>query len=140
VPASHNLRLHGETRGRRRDRTGDGPEARGAREDTGEHRPGSATIIHYVVTEPHAYTVTGFLKTFGAELKGHFRTQHYVMLQRNLLYTALTRGRRVVVLVGSKRALAIAVANNRIEARCTRLAERLVAQRARAGASGTARD
>jgi exodeoxyribonuclease V alpha subunit len=67
-------------------------------------------------------------------------TQHYVMLQRNLLYTALTRGRRVVVLVGSKRALAIAVANNRIEARCTRLAERLVAQRARAGASGTARD
>ena len=58
-------------------------------------------------------------------------TQHYVMLQRNLLYTALTRGRRLVVLVGSKRALAIAVANNRIEARCTRLGERLAAACAR---------
>lgn len=36
-------------------------------------------------------------------------TQHYVMLQRNLLYTAVTRGRRLVVLVGALRALAIAV-------------------------------
>ncbi len=34
------------------------------------------------------------------------QTQHYVMLQRNLLYTAITRGKRLVVLVGSKRALA----------------------------------
>jgi exodeoxyribonuclease V alpha subunit len=38
-------------------------------------------------------------------------TQHYAMLQRNLLYTALTRGRRLVVLVGSRRAVAIAVGN-----------------------------
>lgn len=52
-------------------------------------------------------------------------TQHYLMLQRNLLYTAITRGKRLVVLVGSKRALAIAVNNNTIEQRCTRLAERL---------------
>ena len=52
-------------------------------------------------------------------------TQHYVMLQRNLLYTAITRGKRLVVLVGSKRALAIAVKNNSIEERCTMLAERL---------------
>ena len=36
-------------------------------------------------------------------------TQHYVMLQRNLLYTGVTRGRRLVVLVGQRRALAIAV-------------------------------
>ncbi len=36
-------------------------------------------------------------------------TQHYLMLQRNLLYTAITRGRRLVVIVGSKKALAIAV-------------------------------
>jgi exodeoxyribonuclease V alpha subunit len=47
------------------------------------------------------------------------------MLQRNLLYTAITRGKRLVVLVGSKRALAIAVKNNATEERCTMLAERL---------------
>ena len=39
-------------------------------------------------------------------------TRHYVMLQRNLIYTAITRGKRLVILVGSKRALAIAVKNN----------------------------
>ena len=38
-------------------------------------------------------------------------TQHYAMLQRNLLYTGITRGRRLVVLVGSRRAVAIAVRN-----------------------------
>src|SRR5439155_14229671 len=52
-------------------------------------------------------------------------TQHYVMLRRNLLYTAITRGRRLVVLTGSRRALAIAVKNARVEPRYTRLAERL---------------
>jgi exodeoxyribonuclease V alpha subunit len=52
-------------------------------------------------------------------------TQHYMMLQRNLLYTAITRGKRLVILVGSKRALAIAVKNDTIGRRCTRLAERL---------------
>jgi exodeoxyribonuclease V alpha subunit len=52
-------------------------------------------------------------------------TQHYVMLQRNLLYTGITRGRKLVVIVGSRRAMAIAVKNNRIEARHTRLTERL---------------
>ncbi|HEX7124963.1 MAG TPA: AAA family ATPase, partial [Thermodesulfobacteriota bacterium] len=49
-------------------------------------------------------------------------TQHYVMLRRNLLYTAITRGRRLVVLVGSRRALAIAVRNRRVAPRFTRLA------------------
>jgi exodeoxyribonuclease V alpha subunit len=38
-------------------------------------------------------------------------TQHYIMLQRNLLYTAITRGRRLVVCVGTKKALGIAVRN-----------------------------
>ncbi len=52
-------------------------------------------------------------------------TQHYIMLQRNLLYTGITRGRRLVVLVGSRKALGLAVKNNRIEMRHTRLAERL---------------
>ena len=52
-------------------------------------------------------------------------TQHYVMLQRNLLYTAVTRGKRVVVLVGSKRAIGIATRNHSTNDRHTRLAERL---------------
>jgi exodeoxyribonuclease V alpha subunit len=52
-------------------------------------------------------------------------TQHYVMLQRNLLYTAITRGKRLVVLVGSRKALALAVRNADLAARCSRLALRL---------------
>ncbi|HEX3555813.1 MAG TPA: ATP-dependent RecD-like DNA helicase [Thermoanaerobaculia bacterium] len=50
---------------------------------------------------------------------------HYVMLQRNLLYTALTRAKRLAILVGEERALRIAVGNRRLRARFTRLAERL---------------
>ncbi len=38
-------------------------------------------------------------------------TQHYAMLQRNLLYTGLTRGKRLVVIAGQKKAVAIAVRN-----------------------------
>lgn len=52
-------------------------------------------------------------------------TQHFVMLQRNLLYTGVTRGRRVVVLVGSSKAVSIAVKNNRLDARATGLDWRL---------------
>ncbi len=51
--------------------------------------------------------------------------QHHVMLQRNLLYTAITRARRLVVLVGSRRALARAVQNNHVQERHTLLATRL---------------
>ncbi len=51
--------------------------------------------------------------------------QHYMMLQRNLLYTCVTRARRLFVLVGTRRAISMAVANNRIRKRNTRLAERL---------------
>jgi exodeoxyribonuclease V alpha subunit len=52
-------------------------------------------------------------------------TQHYVMLRRNLLYTAITRGRRVVVIVGSRRALSLSVNNDQTETRFTGLAKRL---------------
>jgi exodeoxyribonuclease V alpha subunit len=52
-------------------------------------------------------------------------TQHYVMLQRNLIYTAVTRGKKLVVIVGSKKALAIGVGNNRVMKRFTFLSERL---------------
>jgi exodeoxyribonuclease V alpha subunit len=54
--------------------------------------------------------------------------EHYIMLQRNLLYTAVSRGRRVVVLLGDPRAVALAVENSRIQIRHTRLAERLRAR------------
>ncbi len=54
-------------------------------------------------------------------------TQHYVMLHRNLLYTAVTRGKRLVVLVGSERALRLAVDNRREVRRYSRLAARLLA-------------
>ncbi len=52
-------------------------------------------------------------------------TQHYMMLQRNLLYTAVTRGKRLVVLVGSRKALGMAVRNAEIALRCCGLAQRL---------------
>ena len=52
-------------------------------------------------------------------------TQHYMMLQRNLLYTAVTRGRKLVVLVGDRRALRLAVRNDRQLDRYSRLTERL---------------
>ena len=52
-------------------------------------------------------------------------TQHYILLQRNLIYTAVTRGRKLVVMVGSPRALAIGVNNSQTQQRFTRLRHRL---------------
>ncbi len=75
----------------------------------------------------HAYAIS-IHKSQGSEFSVvviPLLTQHYVMLQRNLLYTAVTRGRELVVLVGDRRAIAIAVHNNRIAHRNTRLRERL---------------
>ena len=51
--------------------------------------------------------------------------QHYLLLQRNLVYTGVTRGKRLVVLVGQKKALATAVRNNRTERRFSGLLARL---------------
>ncbi len=58
-------------------------------------------------------------------------TQHYMMLQRNLLYTALTRGKELVVMVGSKRAVQMAVENQSSKQRWTYLSERIQARAAR---------
>lgn len=55
-------------------------------------------------------------------------TQHFMMLQRNLLYTAITRGKKLVVLVGSRRAIGMAVRNDSTRERWTWLAERVRAQ------------
>lgn len=67
-------------------------------------------------------------KSQGSEYKvvvAPFTMQHYMMLQRNLLYTCVTRAKQVFVLVGSKKAVAIAVSNNKIQRRNTMLAKRL---------------
>lgn len=52
-------------------------------------------------------------------------TQHYMMLQRNLLYTAVTRAKKLVILVGTRKAIQIAVKNNKTTARHTALDWRL---------------
>ncbi len=54
-------------------------------------------------------------------------TQHYLLLQRNLIYTAMTRARKLVLMIGTKKALAIAINNNKPRLRYTRLKERLAA-------------
>ncbi len=52
-------------------------------------------------------------------------TQHYIMLQRNLIYTGVTRAKRAVVLVGTKKALAMAIRNKTVGTRMTKLARRI---------------
>jgi exodeoxyribonuclease V alpha subunit len=75
----------------------------------------------------HAYAVSVH-KSQGSEYRAvvvPVLTQHYLLLQRNLLYTAVTRAQELVVLVGTRQAIAIAVRNNRIAQRHSGLAERL---------------
>jgi len=52
-------------------------------------------------------------------------TQHYMLLQRNLLYTAITRAKKMVVIVGTRQAIGMAVKNDKIAARWSGLRERL---------------
>lgn len=52
-------------------------------------------------------------------------TQHFTLLARNLLYTGITRGKRLVVLIGQKKAIGMAVRNNKEAKRLTKLADRL---------------
>ena len=76
-----------------------------------------------------AYAVTVH-KSQGSEYPAIVLTlvnQHYMLLQRNLLYTAITRAKRLCVIVGQSRALEAAVRNNRVALRNTGLAERLSA-------------
>ncbi|MCW2286790.1 ATP-dependent exoDNAse (exonuclease V) alpha subunit [Rhodoblastus acidophilus] len=62
-------------------------------------------------------------------------TQRYTMLARNFVYTAVTRGKRLVVIVGQKWALAIAIMNARTNRRWTRLREWLARYPARSRGS-----
>jgi exodeoxyribonuclease V alpha subunit len=75
----------------------------------------------------HAYAVS-IHKSQGSEYPAvviPIHTQHYVLLQRNLLYTAITRAKELVVLVGARRALGIAVKNDHTRARFTYLSSRI---------------
>jgi len=75
-----------------------------------------------------SYAIT-IHKSQGSEYPGviiPIHTQHYMLLQRNLLYTAITRGKKLVVLVGSVKALAIAVKKVEDMRRVTTLSERLI--------------
>ncbi|CAN5923065.1 ATP-dependent RecD-like DNA helicase [soil metagenome] len=75
----------------------------------------------------HAYAVS-IHKSQGSEYPAvviPLGTQHFMMLQRSLLYTAVTRGKRLVVIVGSKRAVQLAVRNADARQRFTWLAERV---------------
>jgi exodeoxyribonuclease V alpha subunit len=75
----------------------------------------------------HAYAVS-IHKAQGSEFAAvvvPLVSQHYMMLQRNLLYTAITRAKKLCVLVGSQRAIAIAVHNSKVARRWTGLAQRL---------------
>lgn len=75
----------------------------------------------------HAYAVS-IHKSQGSEYPAvviPVMTQHYMLLQRNLLYTGITRGKKLVVLVGTKKALDIALKNDKTRHRYTYLKERL---------------
>ena len=91
----------------------------------------SGRIVNYDFDEARelslAYAVT-IHKSQGSEYPAVIivlSTHHYIMLQRNLLYTAITRGKQLVILVGSRRALEIAVANDKPRQRLSALAYRL---------------
>ncbi|MCD8083500.1 MAG: ATP-dependent RecD-like DNA helicase [Clostridiales bacterium] len=99
---------------------GDGTPARGGRRE-----------VIYDVTELDelalAYATT-IHKAQGSEypiVVMPFTMSHYVMLQRNLLYTGVTRAKKILVLIGEKKAISYAVRNETTTARNTKLAERL---------------
>ena len=91
--------------------------------------------VEYDITELDevvlAYAST-IHKSQGSEYKivvAPIVTQHFMMLQRNLLYTCVTRAKKIMVLLGTKKALAIALKNNKVEKRNTLLTKRLTDER-----------
>jgi exodeoxyribonuclease V alpha subunit len=88
----------------------------------------------------HAFAVS-IHKSQGSEFRAvvvPLLTQHYMMLQRNLLYTGITRARQLCVLVGTRKAINIAVRNARVAARWSGLAARLQPEMARPAATARA--
>jgi exodeoxyribonuclease V alpha subunit len=87
--------------------------------------------VHYDFDEldemAMAYTIS-IHKSQGSEYPAvivPLMTQHYVLLQRNLLYTAMTRGKELVILIGTRKALHIALKNDKPHRRLSGLAARL---------------
>ena len=87
--------------------------------------------VEYSLDELHelapAYAIT-IHKSQGSEFPAvvvPLLTQHFMMLRRNLLYTAMTRAKKLLVLVGSRRAVRMAVENVHVEPRFSRLGEKL---------------
>jgi exodeoxyribonuclease V alpha subunit len=75
----------------------------------------------------HAYAITVH-KSQGSEYKAvvmPITTQHYIMLQKNLIYTAVTRAKELMIFIGTYKAFNIAVKNNKTSKRYTNLTERL---------------
>ena len=90
-----------------------------------------AKTIHRLLVPAYAATIH---KSQGSEYPAiviPVLTQHYVMLQRNLLYTGVTRGKRLVVLVGQQKAVAIAVRNVSGRRRWSKLDEWLAGHKQR---------
>jgi exodeoxyribonuclease V alpha subunit len=74
-----------------------------------------------------AYAITVH-KSQGSEFRAVVMpvlTQHYMMLQRNLIYTGITRARELCVLVGSRKAIGMAVKNNKVAERWSGLTQRV---------------
>jgi intein/homing endonuclease len=95
-----------------------------------ERLPVRADMYDLEVEGRHSFVVNGFVchNSQGSEYPAvviPLHTQHYVMLQRNLLYTGLTRGKRLVVLVGSRKALEMAARQQDTARRCSMLKMRL---------------
>jgi exodeoxyribonuclease V alpha subunit len=95
---------------------------------TGETSEVLAGLVEFDELAP-AYATT-IHKSQGSEYTAvvmPLTTQHYPMLRRNLVYTGITRGKRLVVIVGQKRALAIAVRGGHERRRWSKLREWLTA-------------
>jgi len=90
--------------------------------------------IHYTAQELDELTTAYAIsvhKSQGSEYPAVIApivTSHFPLLQRNLLYTAVTRAKRLLVLIGSKKAIAMAISNNKVAQRYSRLAWRLQKQ------------
>jgi exodeoxyribonuclease V alpha subunit len=91
-----------------------------------------AITVNYKKSEldqlTHAYCIT-IHKSQGSEFPAliiPLSTQHFVMLKRNLIYTALTRAKQIAVFVGTKEALALAVKNGKDSDRNSRLTSRVI--------------
>jgi exodeoxyribonuclease V alpha subunit len=93
----------------------DGQRHAYTRADIGELALAYAITIHKSQGSEYPVVIVPLLK------------QHFLMLQRNLIYTAITRGKRRVYIVGDPAAYAMAVRNGESKTRCTRLREKLAA-------------